>query len=336
MTARPPGLIDRRQAIRTGLLFLAGSLAPHARADDSTPAPSAPTLTGELHVHDPSTIVQEGDTWWLFTTGTGIGTRFSTDLAHWEKGPNVFANPPDWTASAVPKFRGYFWAPDLLRLNDTWHLYYAVSTFDSQVSAIGLATNPTLDPNNSAYLWTDCGPVLQSAKGDPYNAIDPSLLLDDSNQLWMSFGSFWKGIMLVELDPATGLRTGPHSPIRPLAWHESIEASYLYRHNDFYYLFVNWGLCCRGVKSTYNIRVGRSRDLTGPYLDRDGADLRHDGGTLLLDTVGTRIGPGQTGIFTAQGREWFSYHYYDATQDGKSMLGLQPLSWSNDDWPQLS
>ena len=339
--------MGRRKAIRTGLFFLFGGLVSRVRAEDlshvlddnsssiSVPA-SAVKLEGFLGVHDPSTIIRDGGKYWLFTTGTGIGTRFSTNLVNWQKGPNVFDSRPDWTSQAVPNFRGFFWAPEIIRLKNTFYLYYAVSTFGSRVSAIGLATNATLDPEATNYRWTDCGMIIQSSHETPYNAIDPALLHDEDGKLWMSFGSFSKGIMLTELDPGTGKRIAADAPIIPLAYHDSIEASYLYRRAGYYYLFVNWGYCCRGVKSTYNIRVGRSAAITGPYLDRDGNDLLHDGGTLVLDTMGTRIGPGQAGIFADGGKEWFSYHYYDATQEGKSMLGLQTLTWSADDWPDLS
>ena len=112
----------------------------------------------------------------------------------------------------MPGFTGNFWAPDVIYFNGQYHLYYAVSTFGSQVSAIGLATNPTLDPNDPSYQWTDQGPVIQSTTGNSYNCIDPSVLFDASSNLWMSFGSFWNGIYLVQLDAATGLRnaTQPH------------------------------------------------------------------------------------------------------------------------------
>jgi arabinan endo-1,5-alpha-L-arabinosidase len=336
---RSTEMMGRRKAIRNGLLFLLGGFASRSGAEDLPSASgtgAVPTLQGFLRVHDPSTIIRDGNTYWVFSTGNGIGTRFSNDMVNWEQGPNVFATPPDWTAQAVPGFRGYFWAPDIIRLNNTYYLYYAVSRFNSQVSAIGLATNPTLDPQRPDYRWTDCGPIIQSGRGDTFNAIDPALFDDADGKLWMSFGSFWNGIMLTELDPATGRRIIDDSTIYPLARHGTIEASYLYHRGTYYYLFVNWGFCCRGVNSTYNIRVGRSTAVTGPYLDRNGRDLLHDGGTLVLKTVGTRIGPGQTGIFSAEGREWFSYHYYDATQGGKSMLGLQPLRWSADGWPVLS
>lgn len=335
--------MGRRKAIRTGLLFLWAGLAArghaedlsHALDDDKTPS-SGPALQGFLRVHDPSTIIKDGGKYWVFCTGRGIGTRFSSDMATWEQGPDVFDASPAWTTQAVPNFQGDFWAPEIIRLKDTFFLYYAVSTFGSRVSAIGLATNPTLDPDRSDYKWTDVGMVIQSSRKVDFNAIDPALLHDEDGKLWLSFGSFAHGIMLMELDPGTGRRMAEDSPLHPLAYHNSIEAPYLYRREDDYYLFVNWGYCCRGVMSTYNIRVGRSKSVTGPYLDRDGKDMLHDGGTLLLDSAGARIGPGQTGIFTDRGKEWFSYHYYDATQQGKSMLGLQQLGWSADDWPVLS
>jgi len=321
-----------------------GGLASQTRAEDlsrffddnSSPSPAAQNLQGFLNAHDPSTIIHDGGKYWVFTTGRGIHTLFSSDMVIWEKGPVVFDSPPDWTSRAVPDFRGDFWAPDLIRLNDRYYLYYAVSTFGSKVSAIGLATNPTLDPEATNYHWTDCGMVIQSRKETNFNAIDPALLLDANGKLWMSFGSFSAGIMLTELDPGTGKRIAEDSMIYPLAHHASIEASYLYRHGGYFYLFVNWGLCCRGVKSTYNIRVGRSSAITGPYVDRDGNDLMHDGGMLLLDSAGSRIGPGQVGIFADKDKEWFSYHYYDATQEGKPTLGVQALSWTADGWPDLS
>ena len=177
---------------------------------------------------------------------------------------------------AVPGFTGNFWAPDISYFNGLYHLYYAVSTFGSQVSAIGLATNPTLDPSDPSYQWTDQGPVIESSNGSPYNCIDPSVTFDTSSNLWMSFGSFWNGIYMVQLDPSTGL-INTSSPGRiheafNTASGDPIEASYLYHHGNYYYLFVNWGTCCAGVNSTYNIRMGRSTNITGPYLDNNGVE----------------------------------------------------------------
>ena len=289
-----------------------------------------------VHVHDPSTIVKCGNEFWVFYTGRGVPSYHSKDLVKWEAGSRVFTNAPAWTDQAVPGHRGsYFWAPDVIQLGDHYLLYYAVSTFGKKVSAIGLATNPTLDPNDPKFQWTDCGPVIQSTDTNDFNAIDPAIYRDADGKLWLAFGSFWSGIKLVQLDPETSKRISPDSPVYSLAHNDSIEASYIYRHDDFYYLFVNWGLCCRGTNSTYEIRVGRSKSITGPYYDADGMDLMADGGTAFLKTKGPFIGPGHAGIISENGTNWFSCHFYDGTRHGVSTLAVLPLQWDTNGWPQI-
>jgi arabinan endo-1,5-alpha-L-arabinosidase len=175
--------------------------------------------------------------------------------------------------------------------------------------------------------------VVQSRAGDAFNAIDPGTLLDRDGKLWMSFGSFWRGIYLAELDPRTGKRVEPLSPVRRVAWHEAIEAPALHRRGSNYFLFVNWGTCCRGTNSTYEVRVGKSKSVTGPYLDRDGKNLIDRGGTLFLTTDGTDIGPGHIAILEDAGREFISYHVYDAEFRGRSRLRMRELKWGDDGWP---
>jgi arabinan endo-1,5-alpha-L-arabinosidase len=228
-----------------------------------------------------------------------------------------------------------YWAPDVVHLKDQYLLYYSVSTWGSQTSAIGLATSKSLDPANSHYGWSDRGIVIQSNPRDGFNTIDPSVTLDSQGRLWLAFGSYWSGIKIVQLDPATGKRLETDAPILAVAWKEAIEASCIYQHDKYYYLFVNWGQCCRGVRSTYNIRIGRSASATGPYLDREGKDLMKGGGTLLLETDGRFIGPGHAGIFTEGGTNWFSFHYYDGEREGARTLGLRRMEWSADGWPVL-
>jgi arabinan endo-1,5-alpha-L-arabinosidase len=214
-------------------------------------------------------------------------------------------------------------------------LYYAVSTWGKQVSAIGLATNATLNPAASDYLWTDCGPVIASTNGMAFNTIDPSVMLDTDGKLWLAFGSYWEGIFLTELNPQTGLRVATNSPIYHLAWNHSIEASCLTRHANSYYLFVNWGKCCEGTNSTYEVRLGRSDKVTGPYRDRDGNDLATGGGSPFLLSSGRFIGPGHIGIVndgTTNGPTSFSYHYYDAGTQGRSRLAIGKIDWSGG-WP---
>src|SRR5688572_26736323 len=197
-------------------------------------------------VHDPSTIVKCKDEYWLFSTGAGINSWRSKDLQNWQAGPRVFTNLPAWRTNAVPGNRGHLWAPDLIHLTNRYLLYYSVSTFGKNTSAIGLATNPTLDPDDPGFAWTDQGIVVQSHSTNNFNAIDPAVTLDADGKLWLSFGSFWSGLKLIQLDPATGKRSAPDSPIYSLARQDAIEAPFIHRHSDHYYLFINWGICCRG------------------------------------------------------------------------------------------
>ena len=287
-----------------------------------------------IRAHDPSTIVQCGDEFWVFATGRGLRAYHSRDLMKWESAPPVFSVAPKWNADLVPGTRELsYWAPDVIHIGDRYLLYYSVSIFGKNTSAIGLASNATLDPGNPSFKWNDGGTVIQSTTTDKFNTIDPSVFLDRDGKLWLAFGSYWSGIKLIELDPKTGKRIAADSPMYSLAHAKEIEASCLYRHGDDYFLFVNWGLCCRGVSSTYNIRVGKSNKITGPYLDKDGKDMLAGGGTLFAGTDGAFVGPGHAGFLEKDGQTYVSMHFYDATRSGIGTLAIRTLSWDRDGWP---
>lgn len=286
-------------------------------------------------VHDPSTILKQGGRYYCFTTGMGVQALYSDDLLNWHQAPRLFDSPPEWVNNVVENHRGHFWAPDVIKLNNRYLVYYSVSAFGKRTSAIALASSPTLNPTAEDYGWTDHGIIVETDESSDHNAIDPGLILTPEGELWMTYGSFWSGIKLVQLDPETGKRISPDSPLYSLADKEEIEAPAIFYHDGFYYLFVNWGHCCRGVRSTYNIRVGRSKQITGPYLDRDGVDLLDGGGTLVLETNGSAIGPGHAGIFEHDGQLHFTYHYYDGNQRGRSRLGINHFRWGEDGWPQV-
>ena len=295
-------------------------------------------LTGNLGAHDPSTMILCEGRYYVFTTGRGIPIKVSSDKRQWSSGGTVFPvnAAPAWTTNAVPLFDGTFWAPDIVYVNGRYLLYYSVSSWGSQISAIGLASTPTLDPSSPDYGWTDHGPVIQSRLGDPYNCIDPSVLLDDDGRLWLVFGSYWQGIHIVELNPQTGLRLQPQSPPVRLAWNEQIEAAHLYKRGAYYYLFVNWGTCCSGVDSTYHIRVGRSLSPTGPFRDRNGVNLIQRGGDVFLESTGRFVGPGHAGVYREGDRHWVTFHYYDGLDRGAPKLGMVRLDWSDDGWPEAT
>ncbi len=332
-------------AMLIGMLALSTAAAaqPDSAKPDSgkqlTVLPLEESASRGITTRDPSSIVKCKDEYWVFYTGRGVPSYRSKDLVKWERGPAVFKTAPEWIAKIVPENRNLqYWAPDLMKLSDRYILYYSVSSFGKMTSAIGLATNPTLDPNDPAYHWTDQGFVVRTQDGDGYNAIDPSVFHDSDESLWLTFGSYWSGIKLSQLDPQTGKRMAPDSKLFSIAYNESIEASYLCRHDDYYYLFVNWGSCCQGPKSTYNIRIGRSKSVTGPYLDKAGVDMLHSGGSLFLPTTnGPLIGPGHAGTLNAQGKDWFTSDFEgDLRMDGKATLAIMPLRWNADGWPEAT
>jgi arabinan endo-1,5-alpha-L-arabinosidase len=291
---------------------------------------------------DPSDIVPCDDEYWVFYTGSGVPSYHSRDLVHWKPGPAVFYAPPKWIASVVPENRYLrYWAPDVMKIGDRYLLYYSVSTIGKMTSAIGLATTPTLNPNDLAYHWTDEGVVVRTEEGQQgaaYNAIDPSVFRDTDGSLWLTFGSYWSGIKLIQLNPQTGKRIAPDSKLYSLAYNTSIEASYLCKHDQYYYLFVNWDACCQGTNSTYNIRVGRSEKVTGPYLDKAGADMLHGGGSVFLPTAnGPLFGPGHAGTLRAKGRDWFTSDFEgDVRMGGRATLAIMPLHWGADGWPEAT
>lgn len=279
-------------------------------------------------IHDPSTLVDDAGSTWMLCTGHGVPLLKREADGRWKREDVLFHEYPEWHKQEVPGNRGHLWAPDIIRIGDRWLVYYSVSSFGSNESAIGLATGKTLDPSSKNYGWKDGGMIIRSRRSDPFNAIDPALIMDDG-RLWMSFGSFWEGIHLIELDPKTGLRKNLDEKPLKLAMHQEIEAPFIHKHGSHYYLFVNWGKCCKGVNSTYEIRIGRSKKITGPYLDKEGIDLKDGGGSPFLATEGKFIGPGHASIYKEKGREMLVHHYYDKDRNGRSDLRMLPLEWKN-------
>jgi len=329
-----------------GTLALAASAIAQTNAARPDSQQSFPVLPLEqsasrgIVTRDPSSIVKCKDEFWVFYTGRGVATFHSQDLVKWERGPAVFQTAPEWIAKTVPENRNMsYWAPDIIKVGERYLLYYSVSSMGKMTSAIGLATNPTLDPSDPAYKWTDQGIVVQTREGQAgaaYNAIDPALFQDTDGSLWMVFGSYWTGIKLIQLDPKTGKRIAPDSQMTSLAYNESIEAAHISRQGDYYYLFVNWGSCCRGTNSTYNIRVGRSKSITGPYVDKAGVNMLQSGGSVFLPNVnGPLIGPGHASTLKANGKTWFTSCFEgNLKMEGKATLAIMPLSWTADGWPE--
>lgn len=344
--------LTRRQVLATGLVFgasvgmrasgLAG-MQNQTATPESTPEGGAAMdieVAGAItFIHDPA-IIKADDAYYLFCTGNGILVHKSTDLINWEVPfpPIVFANIPDWAKQMIPEAMD-IWAPDISFYNGKYHLYYAVSSFGKNTSAIGLATNTTLDFKHEGFNWVDEGLVMKSTPADNFNCIDPNLILDADNTPWLAFGSFWSGIKMRRLDFQTGKLSEADQKLYSLAQRpeppDAIEAPFIIQKDGLYYLFASFDFCCRGANSTYNVRVGRSKTITGPYVDRDGLEMLNGGGTQVTFPTDRWRGPGHNAILQDNGVEYIVYHAYDAEHGGTPTLQIHPLIWDADGWPSI-
>ena len=299
----------------------------------------------QVSIHDP-VVAREGDTYYLFSTGPGITIYSSKDMKIWRRQGRVFPGEPSWARQIVPNFNGHIWAPDIAQRDGRYYLYYAVSAGGKITSAIGVTVNKTLDPDSPDYRWEDQGIVLHSILNrDLWNAIDPNLIVDKDGTAWLSFGSFWSGLKLVKLAPNWTTLAEPQEWYS-LAKRErsvllddrepgpaEIEAPFIFKKGDYYYLFVSWGLCCRGKDSTYKIMIGRSKDVRGPYVDKEGHKLVEGGGSLLLAGNPDWPGVGHNSTYTFDGKDYLVFHAYETADNGLQKLKIAQLTWDKDAWP---
>ena len=190
----------------------------------------------------------------------------------------------------------------------------------------------TLDPKSPDFGFKDDTVVASSDGVEDCDAIDPAFLLDPTDgRLWLTYGTYFGFIRLVELDPKTGKRIEGNQPVNIAI---DCEATDLIYRDGWYYLLGTHGTCCDGANSTYNIRVGRSRKVTGPYLDNMGIDMLKGGGKLVVAASGRFVGPGHFGLMDlGDGVQKFSCHYEaDLDRSGRSVLDIRPLLWK-DGWP---
>lgn len=273
---------------------------------------------GAPYIHDPSTIAECDGKYYTF--GTGSGGLISDDGWTWHGG-------------AVRPGGGA--APDVLKIGDRYLVIYGATgggLGGGHNGRILTMWNKTLDPNSPDFHYSEAAEVAASDGMEDNDAIDPCLLLDPTTgRLWATYGTYFGDIRLIELDPATGFRIKDNKE-KSIAI--DCEATDLIFRDGWYYLLGTHGTCCDGVNSTYNIVVGRSKHVEGPYLDNVGRDMYHGGGRLVI-AAGDRVtGPGHFGrTIIDEGVEIMSCHYEaDFDQGGRSVLGIRPLLWKNG-WP---
>ncbi len=273
-------------------------------------------LDGQIGIHDPSTIALCNGK--FYTYGTGGSSLVSDDGWTWRRG------------TALPR-RGL--APDVIHIGDRYYVYVAANIGAQPKAAINMIWSKSLDPESPDYKWEEGGVVASSDGVEDSNAIDPGVFLDPTDgRLWLVYGSYFGYIRLVELDPKTGKRLNPNDQPRNLAI--NCEASDMMYHDGWYYLLATHGSCCRGADSGYNIRLGRARKVTGPFLDNMGVDMLQGGGKLLIGSGGRVIGAGHFGLLDlGDGVQKFSMHWEaDLDRGGASVLDIRPLLW-RDGWP---
>ena len=274
---------------------------------------------GKPFIHDPSTIMESDGKYYTF--GTRGGGLVSED---------------GWTWNAGGERPGGGAAPDALKIGDRYLVVYGATgggLNGGHNGKILTMWNKTLDPKSPDFKYTEAIVVASSDGKEDCDAIDPGLLLDPTDgRLWVSYGTYFGFIRLVELDPKTGKRVEGNKELNIAI---DCEASALMYRDGWYYLLGTHGTCCDGANSTYNIVVGRSKKVTGPYIDNMGRDMLKGGGKMVMSSGGGRVnGAGHFGRWQIDdGVEKMSFHYEaDLDQSGRSVLAIRPLLWKNG-WP---
>jgi arabinan endo-1,5-alpha-L-arabinosidase len=310
------------------VLVAAAGTAVGITAADAATYPNPGVVTGSVNVHDPGIVKKPDGTYLIAHTGNNIVLKTSTDRTAFKDAGVAFPGGASWTTSYTGGSAN-LWAPDISYHNGKYYMYYAASTFGSNHSGIFLATSTT----GASGSWSNQGLVIETTTSSNYNAIDPNLVVDASGNWWLTLGSFWTGIKLIKLNPSTGLRAD--SSLVALAQRTgsttAIEASFIFHHGSYYYLWVSFDLCCRGASSTYRIMVGRSTSVTGPYLDRNGTRMTSGGGTQVLAGHGSIHGPGGQSVIADTDANVLFYHYY--ANSGASFLGINLIGYDSAGWP---
>lgn len=304
---------------------------------------------GTLNGHDPS-IFKEEDTYYTVSTDVkvggspfpGIQIRKSDDLIEWEYVGTALDSIPqeayEWTGA------NELWAPDLIKMNDKYYMYYSASTFGSNQSWIGLLTSESIDGP-----WEDEGVVIKSATEDEHNAIDPAVSFDRDGNLWMTYGSFFGGIYIIQLDKETGKPLdddiGSVIAKRNDSVSNAVEGPYIIYNEsvDKYFLFVSYD----SLSADYNIRVARSDNIDGPYVDYTGNKMTdtdvfpYEVGTKIMGSYrfGTSdgwIAPGHNSVLNDDGDFYLIHHARGEQDPNWPYLHVRKIVWTDDDWPLVS
>lgn len=294
-------------------------------------------LQGDLRVHDP-VMIKQGNTYYVYHTGKGISIKTSKDRIHWVNAGSVFneTNTPAWWKSDIPNQDGNIWAPDIHYYKGKYYLYYSVSAWMNFNSSVGLAINTTLDPKDPKYKWVDQGQVISYKDGGAkVNVIDPNAFQDKDGKDWLVYGSYQAGLRLVQLDPMTGKLLQDPPQLTTITTKLG-EGSFIIKGPKYYYIFASRGICCKGINSTYQVVIGRSKDVKGPYLNKLGESWVDNKYTLFLEGNYEEPGRGHNGFITDHDTTFIVYHAYTRSADGEPRLNIKPMYMDDQDWPTIT
>ncbi len=276
-------------------------------------------------------IIKYNDTYYMYIMAPHVSIKTSKDLVNWSSAGTVFGDvDPSWLNSEIP---GYgIWAPGVYKIKEKYYLYYCISTIGSQNSAIGVAVNSTLDMDSPDYKWEDKGMVIRSYTGDDYNCIDPNIITDESGNVFLTFGSYWNGIYQRQIDTDTGLLLEDNTELYHIAKryanNGAIEAPYIIKREDYYYLFTAFN----PMNNTYHNRVGRSLSIHGPFVDREGKPMLEGGGTPVTQGLSQLQMPGHASVFSDEDGAYYLVGEY-FREDSPSILYISTIYWDEDGWP---
>ena len=293
-------------------------------------------LKGDIRVHDP-VMIKEGDTYYIYQTGVGVGAKTSKDRITWYRDSGIFARDemPKWFTKDIAEQKGHLWAPDIHYRDGRYHLYYSVSAWMNFNSSIGYASNTTLNRNSPNYKWIDHGQVISYKNGgEGVNVIDPNIFVDKDKKVWLVYGSYKAGLRMVELDRKTGLLKSEKPELVTLTKALG-EGVFIIKGPKYYYIFASRGRCCAGMRSTYQVVVGRSKKVTGPYLSKEGKSWVDNNYSLFLAGDSTAPGKGHNGFYTEGDTTFIVYHAYTRAANGASLLNIKPVYMGEDGWPTM-
>ncbi len=311
---------------------------------DTTSNASSAILTTEIYQNpiynenfpDPSIIRHSDGFFYAYSTGSHIIK--SMDLVNWSYVAQALPTRPTWGSDGAG-----IWAPDVAYINGQYVMYYSLSRWDDTNPGIGIATAP--HPEGP---WTDLGKFFLSSEIGVNNSIDAMAFRDSDDRLYLVWGSF-RGIYAIELS-SNGLdfkdenvAAAAQNKIHLAGYETSraldvntFEGAYIIRKNGYYYLFLSNGQCCSGSYS-YNVRVGRSASVLGPYEDSSGRNLLGgDVGSYVVYGNSVFSAPGHNAVVTDdEGVDWMLYHAFSGDDRSKRVLLMDKLTWDANGFPSL-